>query len=90
MKSQKLDTLSLLQSLPYLTLQTTSSLFSKLLVAVRNVLLVLWGVAMYGDTVSPEQLLGYLITLAAFVMYTYYKHQESSVHISGESRAQNV
>jgi hypothetical protein len=70
-------------------MQTTSSLFSKLLVTVRNVLLVLWGVAMYGDTVSSEQLLGYLTTLAAFVMYTYYKHQESTAQSLAESRAKS-
>lgn len=56
-----------------LAAQTTSSLFSKLLVTVRNVLLVLWGVAVYGDVVSGGQLTGYLITLGAFLMYTYYK-----------------
>ena len=45
---------------------------------VRNVLLVLWGVMVYGDVVSRPQLLGYLITLGAFLMYTYFKNKESA------------
>ena len=57
--------------------QTTSSLFAKLLVAVRTITLVLWGVVVYGDAVTTAQLTGYTITLGAFFVYSYLKHKES-------------
>jgi len=61
-----------------LVIQSRSSLFMKSLVIVRNVGLVIWGVIVNGEVVSQLEVLGYTITLAAFVWYNHERQRAVS------------
>jgi drug/metabolite transporter (DMT)-like permease len=57
-----------------LVTQSYSSLFMKSVVIVRNIGLVVWGVAWYGEAVTAVELIGYAVTLTCFAWYNY-EHQ---------------
>jgi len=57
----------------FMMIKVSSSLLLKVLGTVRNAFLILWGMQMYGEEVSMQSTIGYLITLASFAMYTKAK-----------------
>eukprot|EP01065_Artemidia_motanka_P017622 TRINITY_DN2105_c3_g1_i1.p1 TRINITY_DN2105_c3_g1~~TRINITY_DN2105_c3_g1_i1.p1 ORF type:complete len:361 (+),score=121.91 TRINITY_DN2105_c3_g1_i1:267-1349(+) len=59
--------------LSYVVIQETSSLTFKIVMTLRNIGLVLVGVAVYHETVTPHEWAGYSVTLAGFGAYNHFK-----------------
>jgi hypothetical protein len=57
----------------FMVVKVSSSLLLKVLGAVRNAFLILWGMQMYGEEVSMQSTVGYLVTLLSFAIYTKAK-----------------
>jgi len=57
----------------FMVTKVTSGLYLKALNAFRNVCLVIACVIIFGDVVTAQQALGYLITLLGFAYYNYVK-----------------
>lgn len=57
----------------YLAIATTSSLTFKVAGCLKNLGVVWWGVAMHGDTVTPRHMMGYLVSMAGFALYSGLK-----------------
>ncbi|KAF6258385.1 triose-phosphate transporter family-domain-containing protein [Scenedesmus sp. NREL 46B-D3] len=57
----------------YLAISTTSSLTFKVAGCLKNLAVVWYGVAFRGDRVTQGHLLGYAVSVAGFVLYTYSK-----------------
>ena len=55
-------------------IKATSSLTFKVFGCIKNTLVVVTGVLL-GDTLAPEQMLGYAVSVAGFALYTYAKQQ---------------
>ncbi len=62
--------------LAYATIKLASSLTLKVLGTVKNALLILAAVALFGDVVTPLQGLGYIVSVGAFVSYTHVKMKQ--------------
>lgn len=62
--------------LAFATIKLASSLTLKVLGTVKNALLILAAMALYGEVVTSLQAWGYVLSSVAFGFYTYYKvHQ---------------
>ena len=57
--------------LSYFVIQATSSLTLKILGGVRNILTIAVGVVRYSEIVSVLELVGYAITFAGFILYSF-------------------
>jgi hypothetical protein len=62
--------------LAFATIKLASSLTLKVLGTVKNALLIVAAMAMYGEVVTGLQAWGYLLSTAAFVMYTAIKMKQ--------------
>ena len=58
----------LVNYLTVLVIQLTSSLNVKILVMLRNILLIIVSVVFYGESISNNEVLGYGIAIIGFVM----------------------
>lgn len=61
----------------YLVIKSSSSLTVTILGTVRNVLLVLVGVANYNDQISIKEAIGYAIAILGFIVYNYISKKNS-------------
>ncbi|WIA13658.1 hypothetical protein OEZ85_007220 [Tetradesmus obliquus] len=64
---------SMVNLVSYLAISTTSSLTFKVAGCLKNLAVVWYGVAFRGDHISEGHLIGYAISVAGFVLYTYSK-----------------
>ncbi|GAB4823502.1 hypothetical protein N2152v2_010548 [Parachlorella kessleri] len=64
--------------LNYVVIKKASALTLKVLGPVKNALVVLSGMVLLHDTVTPLQFIGYSVSLAAFVWYNMIKMQQGS------------
>jgi len=55
----------------FLVIKRTNVVMLKLLAIARNALVVVSGIVIFGDTVTPMQFVGYAITLSFFVFYNF-------------------
>jgi hypothetical protein len=64
---------SMVNLVSYLAIATTSSLTFKVAGCLKNLAVVWYGVAFRGDHITKGHLIGYAISVAGFVLYTYSK-----------------
>lgn len=57
----------------FFAIQYTSSLTFKVAGCVKNIVVVWYGVAAHNEHVSPSQMIGYLVSVAGFAMYSKLK-----------------
>ena len=74
------------QLLTAAVIQGPGAVTLKVLSQVRNAGLVLVGVVLYGEHVSLPQLLGYVVSLAAFASYNYFESRSRSAERSAVGR----
>ena len=60
----------------FLVIKSTGSVMLKELGTARNAGLVVFGAIVLRETVSPLELSGYVVSLAAFTAYNYYRMKE--------------
>jgi len=63
----------------YLAISTTSSLTFKVSGCLKNLGVVWYGVVSHGDVVTVRHMLGYAVSLAGFVIYTYSRQAKPQV-----------
>ena len=59
-----------------IAIKATSSLTFKVFGCIKNTLVVVVGVLL-GDSLAPEQMLGYAVSVAGFGLYTFAKQQQA-------------
>jgi len=59
--------------LAYLIIKHAGSLTSKIIMTLRNIGLVVYGMIVFGEVVPPKEWAGYIITLIGFAGYNYCK-----------------
>jgi hypothetical protein len=62
--------------LAYATIKLAGSLTLKVLGTIKNALLIVAAMVMYGEVVTPLQGLGYAVSTGAFGLYTMLKMQQ--------------
>jgi hypothetical protein len=84
---------SMVNLVSYLAISTTSSLTFKVAGCLKNLAVVWYGVAFRGDHITKGHLLGYAVSVAGFVLYTYSKSAAPagrSVRAAGEHKEKKV
>lgn len=62
----------------YLAIATTSSLTFKVSGCLKNLGVVWYGVVTHGDVVTMRHMMGYAVSLAGFVIYSYSRQAKSA------------
>lgn len=62
----------------FLAISTTSSLTFKVSGCLKNLGVVWYGVVTHGDVVTPRHMLGYAVSLAGFVIYSYSRQSKGA------------
>jgi hypothetical protein len=71
---------SMVNLVSYLAISTTSSLTFKVAGCLKNLAVVWYGVAFRGDHITQGHLIGYAVSVAGFVLYTYSKSAAPGGH----------
>jgi hypothetical protein len=70
---------SLVNLTSFLAISTTTSLTFKVSGCLKNLAVVWYGVVTHGDVVTGRHMLGYAVSLAGFVIYSYSRKSKGSV-----------
>jgi hypothetical protein len=71
---------SMVNLVSYLAISTTSSLTFKVAGCLKNIAVVWYGAAFRGDHITQGHLIGYAVSVAGFVLYTYSKSAVPAGH----------
>jgi hypothetical protein len=74
-------TSSLVNLTSYLAIATTSSLTFKVSGCLKNLGVVWYGVVTHGDVVTLRHMLGYALSLAGFVIYSYSRQAKQAATV---------
>jgi hypothetical protein len=78
-------TSSLVNLTSYLAISTTSSLTFKVSGCLKNLGVVWYGVVTHGDVVTVRHLLGYALSLAGFVIYSYSRQAKAAAGVKAKA-----
>lgn len=71
----------------YLAISTTSSLTFKVSGCLKNLGVVAYGVVSHGDVVTGRHMLGYAVSLAGFVIYSYSRQRAGAAAAAAAKQA---
>lgn len=78
-------TSSLVNLTSYLAISTTSSLTFKVSGCLKNLGVVWYGVVTHGDVVTLRHLVGYALSLAGFVIYSYSRQTRAAPAVKAKA-----